>query len=99
MNRESDYANAVLRGEHMKLGFLQHSLMISRMHFMLEMASRDPGNQVEVTAWRQGAELHGNKVRVPEIRSYRVHSGAQRRTDAARGERAKLPIATPASFA
>jgi hypothetical protein len=38
MNREADYAAAVVRGERMKLGFLRHALMISRMHFMLEMA-------------------------------------------------------------
>src|SRR5712691_1956972 len=37
MNRESDYGGAAVRGQHMKLGFLRHSLMISRMHFMLEM--------------------------------------------------------------
>jgi hypothetical protein len=30
-NREADYAGAFLRGEHMKLGFLQHCLMISRL--------------------------------------------------------------------
>ena len=39
-NREKDYADAAVRGQHMQLGFLQHSLMISRMHFMLEMACR-----------------------------------------------------------
>src|SRR5882724_9785409 len=40
MNREADYAGASAAGQHMKLGFLKHSLMISRLHFMLEMASR-----------------------------------------------------------
>jgi len=39
-NRQKDYAGAALRGQHMQLGFLQHSLMISRFHFMLEAASR-----------------------------------------------------------
>src|SRR5450631_3952045 len=42
-NREKDYAWAAVRGQHMQLGFLQHSLVISRMHFMLEMASRQSG--------------------------------------------------------
>src|ERR1700676_3066977 len=36
LNREADYAAAVLRGQYMKLGFVQHSLMISRLHFMLD---------------------------------------------------------------
>jgi hypothetical protein len=70
LNRESDYAGAVVRGQHMKLGFLQHSLMISRMHFMLEMSCRD-STQVALAAWRQGAELRGHKVDVPEIQSRR----------------------------
>jgi hypothetical protein len=69
MNREADYAAASFGGQHMKLGFLHHSLVISRMHFMLEMAAR--GGQFELQQWRQGAELRGNKVNVPEIWSRR----------------------------
>jgi hypothetical protein len=38
-NREKDYANAALKGQEMQLGFLRHSLMISRMHFCVEMAT------------------------------------------------------------
>ena len=72
LNREADYAGAVVRGQHMKLGFLQHSLMISRMHFMLDMSARDSGQNVSLAAWRQGAELRGHKVDLPEIRSHRV---------------------------
>ena len=68
LNREADYAGAVIRGQHMKLGFLQHSLMISRLHFMLEMASRGPVGEVALAAWHQGAELRGHKVGVPEIK-------------------------------
>ena len=40
MNREADYAEAAFQGQHMKLGFLKHSLMISRMHFMLDVRTR-----------------------------------------------------------
>src|SRR5437016_9972990 len=40
LNREADYATAAMRGQHMKLGFLQHILMITRFHFMLEMSGR-----------------------------------------------------------
>ena len=72
LNREAGYARAAVSGQHMKLGFLKHSLMISRLHFMLEMSSRSSANGVELTAWRQGAELRGNKVRVPELKSRRA---------------------------
>ena len=34
-HREKDYAGAAIRGQHMQLGFLNHGLMISRMHFMI----------------------------------------------------------------
>ena len=71
MNREADYAVASVGGQHMKLGFLRHGLMITRLHFMLEMASRNSAGQVEFSRWRQGGELRGNKVNVPEIRSRR----------------------------
>ncbi len=72
LNREADYAGAVTRGQHMKLGFLNHSLMISRLHFMLEMSARNSGGEIQFASWRQGAELRGHKVEVPEISSRRV---------------------------
>src|SRR5260370_22666659 len=72
LNREADYEGASVRGQQMKLGFLQHSLMISRLHFKLEMSSRSSHGQVEIAAWRQGAELRGHKVNVPEIVSRRI---------------------------
>ena len=72
LNREADYAGAVIRGQHMKLGFVQHSLMISRLHFMLEMSSRKVGAEMQLEAWRQGADLRGHKVDVPEIKSRRL---------------------------
>jgi hypothetical protein len=72
LNREADYAWAALHGQLMKLGFLQHSLMVSRMHFMLEMASRTVSPKVELADWRQGAELRGHKAEVPEMTSRRI---------------------------
>jgi len=72
LNREADYARAAVSGQHMKLGFLKHSLMISRLHFMLEMSSRSAKSGAQIAAWRQGAELRGNKVRVPELKSRRI---------------------------
>jgi hypothetical protein len=70
-NREKNYADAAARGQHMQLGFLQHSLMISRMHFMLEMGCRQPGGTRQLEAWCQGGQLAGNKVEVPKIKSSR----------------------------
>jgi hypothetical protein len=70
-NREKDYAQAAVRGQHMQLGFLKHSLMISRMHFMLEMACRKSSGQTLLESWRQGAELAGHKVELPKITAMR----------------------------
>jgi hypothetical protein len=70
-NREKDYALAAVRGQHMQLGFLQHSLVISRMHFMLEMACRQSGGSIRLEAWSQGGPLAGNKVQVQKIKSSR----------------------------
>ncbi|MGA3027219.1 MAG: replication-relaxation family protein [Bryobacteraceae bacterium] len=55
----------------MQLGFLQHSLMISRMHFCVEMASRKSGGRVQLAAWSQGGPLAGRKVEVPEVKASR----------------------------
>jgi len=70
-NREKDYAAAAIRGQHMQLGFLQHSLMISRMHYMLEMACRQSDGSTQLEAWSQGGPLTGHKVQVPKIKSSR----------------------------
>jgi hypothetical protein len=70
-NREKDYANAALRGQEMQLGFLRHSLMISRMHFCVEMACKKSRGRVQVEDWRQGGPLTGRKVEVPKVKSRR----------------------------
>jgi len=44
--------------------FLQHEVMVSRFHAMLELACRHNSGGVELAAWRQGAELW-NQVEVP----------------------------------
>jgi hypothetical protein len=72
LNCEADYASAAMRGQHMKLGFLQPSPMISRFHFMLEMASRMDHSQAQLVPWHHGAELRGHKAEVQEISSRRV---------------------------
>ncbi len=70
-NREKDYAQAAFRGQHMQLGFLRHSLMLSRMHFALEMACRRSQGRIKLEAWGQGGQLTGQKVEVPKVKSSR----------------------------
>ena len=74
LNREAAYADAAVSAQHMKLGFLHHALMISRLHFMLEMVCRKSGGEVNLAAWRQGAELRGHKVPMPEIKCRRLEA-------------------------
>jgi hypothetical protein len=94
-NREKDYAAAALRGQHMQLGFLQHSLMISRMHFMLEMGCRQSGGTRQLEAWCQGGQLAGNKVEVPKIKSSRQGNDYfWEESD----EKEKLPVEPDAMF-
>lgn len=68
-NREADYAGAVLRGQHMQLGFLQHSLMISRLHFMLEQAAKQSDGRVSLELWQQGGQIAKRKVKLPKMRA------------------------------
>ena len=96
-NREADYAGAVMRGQHMKLGFLQHSLMISRLHFMLEMSARNSAGQLELIGWRQGAELRGQKVELPELKSKRIE-GSNNFTWQELEKTTKLPVEPDALF-
>src|SRR5450759_3232106 len=73
-HREKDYACAAVRGQHMQLGFLNHGLMVSRMHFMVEMACRKSGGIVALETWCQGGQIAGHKAEVPKVRSSR-HGG------------------------
>jgi len=98
MNREADYAGAAIRGQHMKLGFLRHSLMISRMHFMLEMSARNVDSHVNLTDWRQGAELRGHKVEVPEIVSRRIARTNEYSWDEHDYRTFRLPVEPDAMF-
>jgi Replication-relaxation len=68
-HREKDYAGAAVRGQHMQLGFLNHGLMVARIHFMIEMACRRSVGAVSLEAWCQGGQLAGHKVEVPKVRS------------------------------
>jgi hypothetical protein len=98
LNREADYAGAVLRGQYMKLGFAQHSLMVSRLHFMLEMAGRNSDGKVELASWHQGSELRGHKVNVPEIRSRRVAGSNEYVWEEHDNKTQRLPVEPDALF-
>ena len=98
LNREADYAGAAVRGQYMKLGFVQHSLMISRLHFMLEMAAWSFGGKVELVSWRQGSELRGHKVDVPEIRSRRVEGSNEYVWEEHDFKTTRLPVEPDALF-
>ena len=94
-NREKDYAQAAVRGQHMQLGFLKHSLMVSRFHFLLDMACRRSGGRVALAAWRQGAQLAGHKVEVPKVKSSR---GGNEYFWEESGETERLPVEPDALF-
>src|SRR5580693_3507031 len=94
-HREKDYAGAALRGQHMQLGFLNHGLMISRMHFMVEMACRKSGGDVALEAWCQGGQIAGHKVDVPKVRSSK--QGGQLFWQEA-SETERLPVEPDAPF-
>lgn len=97
LNRDANYADAAINHEHMKLGFLKHQLMISRFRFMLERSCVDSKGQVELSMFRQGGDLRGHKVDVPEIRSRRQPGSNEylwEETDATR----RLPVEPDAIF-
>jgi len=94
-NREKDYAGSALRGQLMQLGFLQHSLMISRMHFCIEMGCRKSKGKVDLSAWSQGGPLTGRKVELPKVRSTR--EGNEYSWDES-GATERLPVEPDAMF-
>lgn len=55
LNRKKRYSQS--SSEPSKLLFLQHELMVSRFHFMLEMACRKEPTDSHLASWRQGSEL------------------------------------------
>lgn len=96
-NKRADYASAAVKHQHMKLGFLHHELMISRLRFMLEMACRQSGGRVQLTMFRRGADLEGHKVEVPEVRSRRAPGTNEYRWEET-NETRKLPVEPDAVF-
>ena len=70
-NKQADYAGAVDRGQYMQLGFLKHSLMISRLHFTLEQSCKNSEGRIQLEDWRQGGQIARQKVDVPKLKSTR----------------------------
>lgn len=66
-NREKDYAGAAKRHEHGRLLFVNHELMISRLHFMLELAAKESNGAAQLVSFHQGPILK-HSIEVPEIR-------------------------------
>lgn len=97
-NRDKDYASSAMQGQlkHGQLMFLHHELTISRMHFMLEMACRKTGGEVELSGWQQGSHLRA-KVLVPEIKSSRVAGSNEFLWGEGQGEES-LPVEPDALF-
>jgi hypothetical protein len=96
-NREKDYAQAAVRGQHMQLGFLKHWLMISRMHYMLEMACKQSSGKVHLEDWYQGAELAGHKVELPHVTARR-QEGTNQYLWHLHNETVNLPVEPDALF-
>ena len=67
-NREKDYAS-IHRDPDVqgKLLFIQHELMVSRFHWLLELGCRKLAGKVILEQWKQGPELW-NRVEVPKAR-------------------------------
>lgn len=69
-NREKRYCDINLGHQiddrQGQLMHLQHEVMISRFHGMLELACRRSKGEVELSAWRQGSVLW-NRIEVPKV--------------------------------
>src|SRR5262249_29799912 len=50
-----------------QLLFINHELMVSRFHAMIELAARKFAGKVYLENWKQGAELY-NRVEVPAVK-------------------------------
>jgi hypothetical protein len=80
-----------------RLMHLHHEVMISRFHFMLEMACRKSGGKVALSQFRQGAQLW-QTVKVPKYTINYVGEGAKRRVVCVEGEGTELLPHRPDAF-
>lgn len=67
-NRERDYSRLHRDPDSQgRVLYIQHELMISRFHALLELACQKSAGKVLLEEWKQGVELW-NRVQVPEVR-------------------------------
>jgi Replication-relaxation len=55
LNKKKRYSQSSSKPS--QLLFLQHELMISRFHFMVAIACRQAQEEIQLSSWKQGAEL------------------------------------------
>lgn len=68
LNRESNYSDLHRNPDSQgRVLFIQHELMVTRFHALLELAIKKMGGKVILETWKQGPELW-NRVEVPKIR-------------------------------
>jgi hypothetical protein len=67
-NRETNYANLHRDPDVQgKLLFVQHELMVSRFHWLVDMACKKFAGKIFLEQWKQGPELW-NRVEVPKVK-------------------------------
>jgi len=67
-NRQCDYAQLHKGSDTQgQVPYIQHELMVSRFHALLELACRKFAGKVVLEQWKQGPELW-NRVEVPQVR-------------------------------
>lgn len=80
-----------------RLMHLHHELMISRFHFMLELACRKSGGAVELYQFRQGAELW-RSVEVPTYTINYIRDGKEERAVCIEKDKTELLPHRPDAF-
>lgn len=69
-NRESDYAQLHRKPDSQgKVLYIQHELMVSRFHAILELACKKLAGKVALEHWNQGSELW-SRVELPKVRPH-----------------------------
>ena len=74
LNRDANYAKLHTDPDSQgKVLYIQHELMISRFHYLIELGAKRLGN-IELVKWKQGTELWG-KVEAPALRDGQETAG------------------------
>jgi hypothetical protein len=66
-NRDNDYSGLHKNiGAQGKVLYIQHELMITRFHAILELACQKYPGKVQLEQWKQGTELYG-RIELPKV--------------------------------